>query len=245
MEFTYSNYEKFLKTLKKDYEFISFSRAKYSSDKLERVILLRHDIDQSLIKAEKIIEIEASLGVSSTYFLFFKSPFYNIFSHREEMIIRKIIENNHYIGLHFDYSKSHYKTISQISYQINNEAEFLQDYFGVKVDSISFHRPFSMDFFNKLELHDFPHAYEKIFMEKFKYFSDSKGEWRFGNPLDSINYKNRENLHLLIHPIWWTEKEITALEKIKEFKENYINILNENLYNEMKGFWDSIKNEKE
>jgi hypothetical protein len=244
-QFTYDNYAYFLETLAKDYEFVPFSYAKYTKEKLERKILLRHDIDQSLAKAEKMSEIEAKLGITSTYFLFLKSPFYNIFSHEDETRVRKIIENNHSIGLHFDYSKSSNKTISQIPYQIKQEAEFLQNYFGVKVDAISFHRPFNISFFNKLELSSYPNAYEKTFVENFKYFADSRGCWRYGHPLESIAYAEKKNLQILVHPIWWSETGISPVESLETFREEYNQRFNSDLYNELKSFWESLEIEKQ
>lgn len=243
MDFTYHNYKKLLTTLAADYEFIPFSRAKYASERVERKVLLRHDIDQSIDKAEKMAKIESDLGISSTFFLFLKSPFYNIFSHQEELQIRKIIDHNHYIGLHFDYTKASFKTISQISYQIKKEAEFLENYFNIKLDAVSFHRPFSLDFFNKLELSLYPHTYEKIFVENFKYFSDSRGRWRFGHPLESNEYQQRNNLHLLIHPLWWNPGKTDRLKTIEQFKKTKREALNNSLYSEMKGLWDEINKE--
>jgi hypothetical protein len=243
MKFTYDSYRILLKKLKEDYEFISFSRAKYSRHKESEYnkLILRHDIDQSLDKAKIMSEIEADLGISSTYFLFLKSPFYNMFSYNGEECIRSIISNNHYIGLHFDYSKYSFHTVSQLTYQIKKEAEFLQSYFGVKVDSISFHRPLDVDFFNKLELSLYPHAYEDIFMDDYKYFSDSRGSWRFGNPLESIEYQEKKNLHLLIHPIWWNEESNTAIESLNNFKNDYMSAFEKSIYQELKGFWDSLE----
>jgi hypothetical protein len=244
MKFIYQDYEIFLETLAKDYEFIPFSRAKYSNEKLERKVLLRHDIDQSLTKAAKMAEIEANLGISSTYFLFLKSPFYNIFSNEDEKYVRQIIEQNHHIGLHFDYSGSSSKTISQIPFQIKQEAEFLQNFFGIKVDAISFHRPFNISFFNKLELSSYPNAYEKTFVENFKYFSDSRGCWRYGHPLDSIEFLEKKNLQILVHPIWWNEKELSPVETLNNFKEHQLSRFNNSLYNELKSFWESFEVEK-
>jgi hypothetical protein len=240
--FTYESYEFFLETLARDYEFIPFSRAKYSNEKLERKVLLRHDIDQSLEKAENMAKIEAKLGITSTYFLFLKSPFYNIFSHEDEKRIRKIIEYNHCIGLHFDYSKSSRRTIAQIPYQIRQEAEFLQNYFEIKVDAISFHRPFNIKFFNKMELSSYPNAYEKVFVENFKYFSDSRGCWRYGHPFESIEYAEKRNLHILVHPIWWNESELSPIETLDKFKQMYNNRFSSDLYNELKSFWESLEN---
>jgi hypothetical protein len=236
MKFTYTQYKNFLKTLLKDYDFISFSRAKYNPEQTEKTVLLRHDIDQSLEKALAMSEIETDLGISATYFLFLKSPF----SYDEEKIIQQVIEKNHHIGLHFDYSNYAIKTISQLSFQIKKEADFIQNYFGIKVDAVSFHRPFDIKFFNKLELSIYPHSYESFFTENYKYFSDSRGEWRFGDPLKSVEYKNRENLHILIHPIWWNRNSIPPEQTINNFNQYYSQKFKKFLKSELKGFWEDL-----
>ena len=159
MKFTYAEYEKMLKVLLEDYEFISFSKAKFSRDKMEKKVLLRHDIDESLEKTQRIAEIEAGLGISSTYFLLFRSPFYNMFSSDQEMLIRNIIDKNHFIGLHFDYSGYSINTVSQLAHQVILEAEFIQKYFNVKVDAVSFHRPFDINYLRKLEFSLYPHSW--------------------------------------------------------------------------------------
>jgi hypothetical protein len=234
-----------LKTLKEDYEFISFSKAKFSREKLERKVLLRHDIDQSLEKTSRIAEIEASLGISSTYFLLFRSPFYNLFSYDEEKLVRNLIDKNHFIGLHFDYTGYAFNTISQLTHQIILEAEFIQRYFNVKVDSVSFHRPFDVQFLKKVELSFYPHAYESIFLEHFQYISDSTGQWRFGAPLESKAYENRENLHILVHPEWWNDENKSRIETVNSYREDYNAKFEKFLQSEMKGFWDSYKKEIE
>ena len=241
MQFTYKAYEEMLKCLDKDYEFISFSRAKFSKRNLERKVLLRHDIDQSLEKTARIAEIEANLGISSTYFLLFRSPFYNMFSYDEESLIRNLISKNHFIGLHFDYTGYSINTISQLSHQIVMEADFIQRYYNVKVDAISFHRPFSIKYFQGLELGLYPHAYESIFLDEFKYFSDSTGQWRFGTPLESDAYNNKENLQILIHPEWWNEKELDSLSTVNNYRKDYYEKFEKYLQSEMKGFWDGLK----
>ncbi|NJK97889.1 MAG: hypothetical protein HC905_25935 [Bacteroidales bacterium] len=95
----------------------------------------------------------------------------------------------------------------------------MQDYFNARVDAVSFHRPIDLELFQRLELNSLPHAYETLFLENFKYFSDSRGLWRFGNPLESKEFKNNKNLHLLIHPIWWNEEELEPIDTIKLFKK--------------------------
>lgn len=245
MKFTYSAYHDMLCQLKEDYEFISFSRAKYSREKMEQKVLLRHDIDQSLEKTCRIAEIEADLGISSTYFILFRSPFYNMFSYDEEKLIRNLIDKNHFIGLHFDYTGYQFRTISQLTHQIMLEAEFIQRYYNVKVDAVSFHRPFSVQFLKNLELSYYPHAYENIFLDQYKYISDSTGRWRFGAPLDNDAYNQRKNLHILVHPEWWNDEDAGRLNTVNNYRKEYLQKFEKFLHSEMKGFWDSLNTEDE
>jgi len=237
--FTYSTYKRLLTVLKRDYEFTSFSKIKFSNEPVEKKVLLRHDIDLFLEKALNLATIEHQMGITSTYFLFLRNPFYNIFSREGETVVGKLISYNHNIGLHFDSAKYEYKTIPQLAYQVTREIEFIQDFFGVKLDAVSFHRPFSLQYYSKLEISSCPHSYEPIFVNKFKYFSDSRGMWRYGFPLDSKEYELRQNLHLLIHPIWWNNKNISGKECILNFKSLHMNRLDKNLHEELKSFWES------
>jgi hypothetical protein len=243
-ELTYPNYRQLITELKKEYTFTCFSKIKYSNEPIQKKVLLRHDIDLSLEKALEMAEIENELGVSSVYFLFLRSPFYNIFSGKEEKIIRRIIELQHYIGLHFDFAKYENLTISQMSYQIKREIDFLQDFYQVKLDSVSFHRPLSLDFFTRLELSNYPHSYEPVFVNNFKYLSDSRAMWRFGHPLESEEYSRKENMHILVHPIWWNEENIKDTVCLDNFRDAYNEKFESNLYTELKSFWDNKKNQQ-
>jgi hypothetical protein len=198
---------------------------------------MRHDIDLSLKKAYDMAVIENQLGIISTYFLFLRNPFYNIFSKENAGIVNKLILLNHNIGLHFDCAKYMYNTISQLSYQVSREISFIQDFFGIKLDAVSFHRPVSLSFYSKLEISSCPHAYEPTFVKKFKYFSDSRGLWRYGYPLDSKEYKEKQNLHILIHPIWWNNKNTSPKKCISDFKSSHTKNIEEHLLIELKSFW--------
>lgn len=243
-EFNYENHKNLIKTLKKDYSFTCFSKIKFSNEPIEKKVLLRHDVDLSLEKALEMAEIEHEMGVSAIYFLFLRSPFYNIFSVKEEKIIKKIIQLQHYIGLHFDFAKYDNHSISQMSYQIKREIDFMQDFYSIKLDSVSFHRPLSLDFFSRLELSNYPHSYEPVFLNNFKYFADSRANWRFGHPLDSPEYAERKNLHILIHPIWWNETTTADVDCIKNFSQMHNQKFQEHLNAELKCFWEEKEKEK-
>jgi hypothetical protein len=188
-----------------------------------------------------LAKIENKMGISGTYFIFLRNPFYNIFSRDSDSIVKQLISLNHNIGLHFDCAKYEYKRISQLSYQITREIEFIQDFFGIKLDAVSFHRPASLAFYSKLEITSCAHSYEPIFVNQFKYFSDSRGLWRYGYPLDSEEYKAKQNLHILIHPIWWNKTNVDRRKCIADFKSFHKKRVDYNLYLELKSFWGSIK----
>lgn len=48
-------------------------------DKEENVIILRHDVDQSLESSLELAKIEEEKGLKSVYFIWLTSPFYNNF----------------------------------------------------------------------------------------------------------------------------------------------------------------------
>jgi hypothetical protein len=242
-EFNYGDYRRLINTLKEDYSFTCFSDVKFSNVPIKRKILLRHDIDLSLEKALEMAEIENDLGVSAIYFLYLRSPFYNIFSVKEEKIIQRIIALKHNIGLHFDFAKYDDLSISEMSLQIKREVEFMQNFYNIKLDSVSFHRPLPLEYFSKLELADFPHVFEPVFVNNFKYLADSRGVWRYGHPLDSREYEEKKNMHILIHPIWWNKESVADLECIRNFSNLYYERFENHLYTELKSFWDN-KNKK-
>ena len=242
--FTYDAYKNLLQVLKENYNVTSFSNVKYGKEKIKNMLILRHDIDQTLSKAVTLAKIERAESISSTYFLFLWSPFYNIFSEASEKSIKEIIGLNHYIGLHFDFTQYEYNNLSQLSYQINSEVKFVEELFRINIDAISFHRPIDLDLLSKLEVSLYPHTYEKLFVDTFKYFSDSRGEWRYGHPLESGEFKERKNMHLLIHPIWWSEDGAPPLECIQAFKDEFMKRFDSNIYEELKSFWINYEKRK-
>ena len=237
--FTYSNYVNMLNVLKKDYKYTSFSKAKYGVESKSHKAIIRHDIDLSLEKALEMAKIEAENDLSAVYFFFLRSPFYNLFSHEGERIIREIINLQHHIGLHFDYSTFMSISPAEVNYFIHKEIRFMEEFFQVKLDGVSFHRPFSIDFFNRLELGTYPHAYESLFTKHFTYYSDSRGLWRYGHPLQSEAYSEKKNLQLLIHPIWWNEEATAPVECLRQLQKDTSTNRDLNLHKELKGFWDA------
>ena len=77
MEFTYDAYKNLIRVLKKN-KYVITDYHNYQNT--EYPCILRHDIDYSLEKAVRFAQMEASMGVRSTYFVMITSQFYNVLS---------------------------------------------------------------------------------------------------------------------------------------------------------------------
>ena len=51
------------------------------------------------------------------------------------------------------------------------------------------------------------------------YLSDSKGNWREGEPLPKLLKPDKYLLQLLIHPIWWGDEHILPEDRLQAYFE--------------------------
>ena len=126
--FTLKHYEEICNIIaKSQYKICFFNN--YSSD-YKNVLILRHDVDQSLEQSIKIATIENKYNIKSTFFLWLRSPFYNIFEKRYSDIIYEIASLGQQIGLHFD--ESSYIINSEVDFNkfIEKEINLIQTYFN-------------------------------------------------------------------------------------------------------------------
>ena len=147
-----------------------------------------------------------------------RTEHYNLFSQPETFYVNEILKLGHEIGIHFDnavYDEN--ASIEELNRLCHKEVSMLENWFDTKITTISYHRP------NKLVLEGDPaltsplvHTYMNIFRDKIKYFADSRGLWRYGNPLDSPEFHNGTPLHICVHPVWWSDKEIPANDMLNE-----------------------------
>lgn len=163
------------------------------------VIYLRHDIDFDCALALKAAEIEADLGISSTYFFLLTSDSYNPFSAFNAECINKIRALGHKISVHFDPLR-----YDDFRYGLKTEVSVFSSFFNEEVNLVSLHRP--NDFFLSFdeEIEGVEHTYQKKYFNDIKYIADSRGEFRFGKPEESQEFQQGKSIHLLTHPIWWT-----------------------------------------
>lgn len=213
MNFTYNAYKDLLLLLdKKGYYFVNYQ----GWEKYDKTVILRHDVDYSVEKAIKLAELEASIGVRSTYFVLLTSDFYNVFSEFTRRGLKNIKEMGHDIGLHFD--ETCYGSNINLVHQIENELEVLSNVLDEKILAVSMHRPS-----NKTLKADYSisngavaNSYGYQFFRNFKYLSDSRRCWR-ENVKNIVELEEYSRLHILTHAFWYHEEERSLEESIEDF----------------------------
>lgn len=209
--FSYKGYEGLIKALKENnYTFADY----HSYETHPRCVILRHDIDNSIDKAVKLAELEAKLGVKSTFFTLVTSDFYNPTSKKSQEGLRLIQEYGHEIGLHFD--EMAYDGLVDVVEAITKEAKLLSDILSRPVTTVSMHRPSQKTLEANYEIPGMINSYGKTFFNDFKYLSDSRRRWR--EPvLDIIKSRQFDRIHILTHAIWYNEIEEDIHDTIKAF----------------------------
>jgi hypothetical protein len=232
--FTLEDYAVLLKYFSKNHDYTTFSEYQKKSTH-DPIILLRHDIDFSTEQGLKMAKIEADLGIKSTFFLLFSSPFYNLLDDDNIHIVRQIRELGHEIGLHYDVSIIEKGNKRDPLSLLNAQASILGELSGCNISSIAMHNPSisGNDIFRNT---DYMNVYDDKFVKNMAYFSDSCMAWRndFIEHLALNNFPSR--IQLLIHPILWSEKELNRWDKLDEFILMKIKVM-ENTGEMVKGMW--------
>ncbi|MFC1848306.1 hypothetical protein ACFLXV_03235 [Chloroflexota bacterium] len=214
--FTYRYYEEFLHEFRQYYQFTTFAEAKRIVGEVDDpLLIMRHDIDMDLEAASHMAAIENSLGIKTTYFFMVRCSLYNIFSRIGAEQVRQMLDYGHHFGLHFDCANYDHISSDNLDYYVSQECHLLEDFFGQSIEAVDFHRP-SKEVQSGVQLRTVPNCYEESFRNLFEYFSDSRGIWRFGNPLESEAFFKRTHLHVCIHPIWWSEEPKDPIDCLVE-----------------------------
>ena len=227
--FTLKHYEEICNIIAKSQYKVCFFNDCFLN--FNNILVLRHDVDQSLEQSLKIAIIENRYDIKSTFFLWLKSPFYNIFEKKYTDIIYNIIKLGHQIGLHFD--ESAYKIESEIDLNkfIEKETSLIRNYFNINIHAVSMHRPSRWILNNNIKFNNYINAYGKEFFEEFKYFSDSRRQWKEGCICKKIKTNKYNKLHILIHPFWWIDKDISFNERMFDYIRDKANKLETDLEN--------------
>ena len=221
-DFSYEKYHFILKKIKQHYTIIGPELVLYQTQNSSAFI--RHDVDFSLEDCKKIAMLEAKEDIKSTYYIMLGSLFYDPRQKSNLDIIHYINELGHQIGLHYDsdYLNNQYPlNHEQFLNTILEQKHYLEKITGLPVNSFSLHNPtlLSPQTFIKIKenqyYYDMTNVYYKFLDNSIKYCSDSNGYWRYENITDIIDPILYTNLHLLIHPFWWSNPDISPRNKVK------------------------------
>lgn len=229
--FSYQNYSKLLKKYKS--KLISFDKALYKKN----FVILRHDVEFSMIKALEMAKIEFYAGVKSTYFFQVYSNSYNLLSINNRKILDEIISMGHKAGLHFYTSHIKKGDWKSLYAELDKQKKIFNLAHNKTSLVFSFHRPQAWLLENKKDkIKGLINSYGESFFEfksnpqKIKYYADSRRNWDYGNPLKNNNFKK---IQILIHPDFWSDKPLTNKQQlnqlIKKDKENFLFTIDEEL----------------
>jgi hypothetical protein len=226
IDFTFEYLELELKAIKQhNYEYIScidYVNKKAANQLAPKTVVLRVDIDLSVKKAERLLDIFNRLNLKSTFFIRLHAPEYNPFSFENYRIIRKIIDSGHEIGYHSEVVDEANIWNEDAENCLIRDIQSINTMYGIQIKGVASHGGLTglnnLDFWNNRKPGDFGLVYEgydkepeyNIFQEAF-YISDSewirwkcydKGIRQEGDSRSPSEHltDNHNLIHLLIHP---------------------------------------------
>lgn len=238
--FSHDNYRKMCELIKAEGTLCDYKDV--LDKKLEKFIILRHDVEFSPERAYNLAKVESEADVSSTYFFQVTNNAYNIISKRNMEYLREILEMGHHVGLHFHLNGM--TDLEQIQERILYEAKLLSYYLGIEVDRFSFHRPSELVLKNATFFKGLINAYAPEFFTYYspedeapkvavKYIADSKNEWQYTAPYTYPSeefFKEYDKIQILCHPYSWTPVGYDTLGNLRslidEKRVEFIDTLN-------------------
>jgi len=167
----------------------------FDSEPQEGDLVLRHDVDLSLEAALALAEVEAELGVQSTWFLMTRSVFYNLDSPAGQDAVERLRALGHRVAHHAVWPN------------VDLDARF---------DAlVAWHNPdpeyMSAPVAGAVNVMSAP------WFDPARYRSDSNARWRHGCPHDALAAGEFPWLQLLVHPEIWVYEGETMGEKMRSF----------------------------
>jgi len=178
-------------------------------------IFLRHDIDAELYLLEPFLEVEKSLGVTSTYFLMLESPFYNVASPEGRRLVSKILASGSSIGLHFFGEIHQYLEPEQLLEEISRQVAELSNRINAGVSVFSFHQPSREMMKLNLDVPSVLNAYHESIMTQLMYLTDTNLQWNPESPLSALK-SGVGRIQLLVHPLWWITEGVRPLDRWRQ-----------------------------
>lgn len=178
-----------------DYDFVGFDGAVGP-----REVALRHDVDLSIERAAAMADVEATLGIESTYCFLVTTPVYDLLLPESRRRIQGIVAAGHDVGLHFDPHRywEGEPDPTELQARVAAERESLRRAVGTDVDVVSVHVP--PDWVLGTDYDGFESTYQPRYFEDVTYVSDSSQKWRNEDPFAE---EIPRSMQLLVHPGLW------------------------------------------
>lgn len=231
-KFNYEVYRELLKYLETKYNIITASEAIKAKPPY---LILRHDIDGSIEAALTMAEIEKEMGIRASYFVLFSHKLYNPLERDSLHLLRKILELDHEIGLHYDL-EAYDDYGSNPMFSLKKEAELLEYALNKQIRCIAKHQSFA-----RQSNHDLLYSSDYINCTNGKWYdlhiSDGYRRWgkEWADKLFSFEY---DRVQLTIHPFLWTETEVDGETCLKRLFEK-TGEDNKNYYLKWLNFWNA------
>lgn len=218
-DFTEAAYRDALKLARRNYRFVRFPEAGDVG-----TMLWRHDLDYSIHRSRRLAEIEVDEGVVATYFLFPRSPYYNILASPIADQVSRILTLGHDLGLHFDpafYDES--VQANGLIGAIEMERDIVARQFGHLPSAISFHNFGILDpaKFSDDIVAGMVNAYGTTLRANYSYVSDSNGVWLHRRLKTVLEEAKEERLQVLTHPEWWTPEVMPPRARLQRAIDGY------------------------
>lgn len=223
-QFTFTNIEnQYRKGIELGYKFITCAEYFENKNKLpELTVVNRVDIDQSIKKAGRLMEIYNCLGIKATFFVRLHAPEYNPFSFENYRILKAIKDSGHEIGYHSEIIDQAAIWGEKASECLKKDIKIINLMLDIKVKGVASHGGMTglnnLDFWKDRQANEFDLLYEayenskkfNLFDNSF-YISDSEWiRWKCYNSgvlveNDSRSFgehliEMRNLIYLLIHP---------------------------------------------
>lgn len=200
MAFTFDAYAAILKRLKKSHRLGPFSLAGRTAGPY---VILRHDVDGSLVPALRMASLERDLGVRSTFFVGFSMKYYNLFEEGDLARLRALSAMGHEIGLHYD-ALAYRRQGATDRRILDDELRLLGRLAGSPVRVIARHNV-NLSGKDPFEGSRRPlNAYNPEFFRDALYISDSCRAW-YLRDLRRLLEGPPHRVQLLTHPMLWSK----------------------------------------
>jgi hypothetical protein len=213
-EFTEPVYRGYLQAARAGWPIITFKQAATA----ERGCLWRHDVDLSVHRGLRLARIEADEGVTSTWFLTTRSPFYNLLEPEIIETVESILQMGHHLGLHVDVGAwgEHLDDAAELTGLIEQEKQLLEATFSRQVQAMSWHNPEGVPeaMVAADRVAGMVNAFSRSVRERFAYCSDSNGYWRYQRLGDLLGDHDQPRLQILTHPVWWVPEPMMPRQRI-------------------------------